>query len=107
MYSMPMPRKRELAAYILLAERGVLEYGEAIELLRRELCVTKRTARGIVKRLKRIGAVALVERNRSFHVVAKPPDVFLREIIDGYIRSRKQRCLGMTRAVLDEAAADE
>ena len=88
-----MPRRRELAAYRLLLEAGSLDLGEAVELLRSRLCTTKRTARGIVKRLRRIGAVRLVRRrDGGFTVVPVPPEELLRIITEGYVEARSRRC---------------
>ena len=90
---MPLPRRRELAAYRLLLEAGTLDLGEAIDLLRARMCVTKRTARGIVKRLRRIGAVRIVrERDGRLLVEPVPPNELLRIITDGYVESRSKRC---------------
>ncbi len=88
-----IPGKRELTALVLLYDKGPrLNLGEAIEILREELCVTKRTASNIVRRLRRIGAARVeVERERiSIEVVS--PDELLRRVAEAYLDGRKRRC---------------
>ncbi len=89
---MPVPRKRELAAYFLLVKAGRLNLGEAVELVSGTLCTTKRTARNIIKRLKRIGAVKIRVSGPEIIVEPLPPEVFLEKIVSGYIESRSSRC---------------
>jgi len=89
---LPVPRKRELAAYRLLVDAGRVDLGEAVDIISSRLCTTKRTARSIVKRLKRIGAVSTrVEGDR---IVVEPVDPleFLDKIVRGYIDARGSRC---------------
>jgi len=87
-------RRRELAAYLLLYRSRVGEYGEAVELVRRELCTTKRTARNIVKRLARVGALRIVRRGDRFLVEVREPLELIELMVGGYIASRRDRCRG-------------
>lgn len=89
------PRKREIAALWLLHERGPkLNLGAAVDILRAEFCVTKRTAVNIVKRLKRIGAVRIMRGDGEFIVEAVDPASFIAERASSYIASRRARCKG-------------
>lgn len=89
---MPVPKKRELAAYMVLYKSGVREYGEAIDLLSRELCTSRKTARNIIKRLRRIGALTLEIRGESIRVRLVGPEDLLGLITSGYIQVRRERC---------------
>ncbi len=91
---MALPRKRELAAYRLLLEAGELNLGEAVDLLSRRLCTTKRTARRIIKRLRRIGALEITVEGGAVRVRPLPPMDFLDRIIGGYVEARSKRCGG-------------
>ncbi len=87
------PKKREVAALWLLHERGPrLNIGVAIDVLREELCVTKRTASNIVKRLRRIGVVKIEREQDGFVVEAMDPTEFIGRYASSYIASRKGRC---------------
>ncbi|MEB2836475.1 MAG: hypothetical protein GSR80_001640 [Desulfurococcales archaeon] len=87
------PRKREWAALVALARRGgELSLGEAIDILRVDLCVTKRTARRIIKRLSRIGALSLEKSDGEITVKSVEPSVFLERLVDAYMAGRKRRC---------------
>jgi hypothetical protein len=90
---MRIPRKRELAALWLLYERGsTLNLGEALDILRSELCVTKRTARNIIKRLRKLGIVEVRVKEGELELkIGNPVDVFKR-VVDEYILQRKKRC---------------
>ncbi|BAN90160.1 hypothetical protein ACAM_0691 [Aeropyrum camini SY1 = JCM 12091] len=88
-----MPGKREVAAlYILYSLGPTLNYGEAVEALRERLCVTKRTARGIVKRLRRIGAAAIEVRGGEAVVTVESPEELLRRVAEAYVEGRRRRC---------------
>jgi len=88
----PVPRKRELAAYRLLLEAGRVDLGEAIDIISSRLCTTRRTARAIVKRLRRIGAVSTRVEDGRILVEPVAPLEFLDKIVRGYIESRGSRC---------------
>ncbi|GAB6147514.1 hypothetical protein [Stetteria hydrogenophila] len=89
------PRKREVAALWLLHERGpTLNLGEALGVLREELCVTKRTASNLLKRLRRLGAVKLETRGGGVVVEAVDPAEFIGRLASSYIAFRKGRCRG-------------
>lgn len=89
---MPVPRKRELAAYMILYKHGVREYGEAIDILSKELCTSRKTARNIIKRLKRIGALSLEKRGEHIGVGLVDPESLLWLIASGYVSARRERC---------------
>ena len=99
---MPVLKKREIAAYILLYKSDISEYGEAIDFLVRELCTSRKTARNIIKRLKRIGALKLETGETSIKMSVVDPLEFLELISSGYIDTRREKCLGMKRAVLSK-----
>jgi len=88
-----LPGKRELAALTILHGRGPrLEYGEAIELLREELCVTKRTARNIIKRLRRLSLVSITREGGVLVVEAESPCKAVELAVSGYLERRMRRC---------------
>ena len=90
---MRWPGKREVAALVLLHEAGpVLDVEEAAWVLRERLCVTKRTARNIIKRLKRLGAVRVRVDGGRVVVEAVDPCVFLSRLALAYAGSRRARC---------------
>ena len=89
---MGVPRRRELAAYLLLLEAGPMNLGDAIDLVRTRLCSNKKTARNIIKRLKRIGALRVVRREGEIIVEPLDPLDFLRVLTRGYIEARSRRC---------------
>ena len=69
--------------------------------MRSELCTTKRTARNIIKRLKRIGALEIVEEEGRFTVKTVDPSILLYRVAASYIDRRRKRC-PMKKAVLAE-----
>lgn len=88
-----LPRKRELAALAVLHRRGPrLNYGEAIEILSIELCVTRKTARNIVKRLRRIGSARIEVSGGSLTVEVESPDSLIYRVVETYLTGRKRRC---------------
>ncbi len=89
-----LPDRREIAAFYLISSSGPLEYGEALELLRSRLCVTKRTARRIIKRLRRLGLVSVERRGDVFTVTGVPVEVLVERIALNYIESRRRRMGG-------------
>ncbi|MEB3844254.1 MAG: hypothetical protein LRS48_01065 [Desulfurococcales archaeon] len=85
--------KRELAAYILLQYRGPLvELGEAVDVLSRELCMTRRTARAVIKRLRKNGLLTYIKRDNMILLEVKPLDQAARELLENYRRQRQDRC---------------
>ena len=84
-------KKRELAAMLILSELGRANIGEAITTLRAELCVTKRTAINIIKRLRKLGLVNVVARSND--IVVEPVEFCeaMRRIALTYINSRRAR----------------
>ena len=92
---MRLPKKRELAAlYILYSRGGDLNYLEAVELLRKEMCMNKKTARNVLKRLRKIGALTVYKAGGELRVKARSPWEFLEEKLQAYIGSRARRCMG-------------
>ncbi|MCE4620043.1 MAG: hypothetical protein F7C33_03365 [Desulfurococcales archaeon] len=84
--------KREIAAYLLLLDKGEINLGEAIDLVSMELCTTKRTARRIIKRLRRLGFLSLELEDKGARVRCKPPREVLERLVAGYIEKRRSRC---------------
>ena len=94
---MPGPRwpaKREVAALWVLSSLGRrVDLGVAVEELRARLCITKRTARGIVKRLRRLGALRLTRGpDGRVYVEPLPPEEFLAGYVYKYLEWRRGRC---------------
>ncbi|MEB3779506.1 MAG: hypothetical protein GSR85_04665 [Desulfurococcales archaeon] len=86
-------RRRELSAYMILYDRGpVINLGEAIDIVSKELCSTRRTARNIIKRLSRIKAIYIEKNEASIVIKVRDPVDFMREIAREYIITRKGKC---------------
>ncbi|MEB3861839.1 MAG: hypothetical protein GSR84_06430 [Desulfurococcales archaeon] len=84
-----LPRRREVAALYLLYSLGELELGEAISLLSRRLCMTRRTAHGVIKRLRRLGLVRYRRGPGGVILVrAVSPEELVRAIAEPYIAGR-------------------
>lgn len=93
MRALRLLRKREWASLALLHENGPrLEYGEAINLLRAGMCVTKRTARNIIKRLRSMGYASIAREGDRIVVEVVSPEEAMRKITDSYLSWRKARC---------------
>ena len=84
--------KREIAAYLLLLDKGEINLGDAIALVSNEFCTTRRTARRIVKRLSRLGFLSLEYDDKALRVRCKPPREVLEKLVSGYIEKRRARC---------------
>ena len=84
--------KREIAAYLLLLDKGEINLGEAIDLVSKELCTTKRTARRIIKRLRRLGFLSLELDDKGARIRCRPPREVLERLVAGYIEKRRARC---------------
>ena len=87
------PKKREWAALVILYDAGSkLNLGEALDILRERLCVTKRTARRIVGRLRKLGLLKLERREDSIIVSVQDPLHALRALAERYANMRRERC---------------
>lgn len=92
---MRMPGKRELAAlYLLHTMGGDLNYGEAIDILRTRMCMNKKTARNVVKRLRKIGALTVYKEGGELRVRVRSPWEYLEELLSHYVNVRSGRCAG-------------
>ncbi len=90
---MRFPRKREWAALVLLSRRlGEGNLGEALDILASEMCVTKRTARNIVKRLKRLGLADIIAVGEEIRIRVADPLEALERLTTAYIEGRRARC---------------
>ncbi len=89
--------KRELAAYILLGSRGEIELGEAIDLLSRELCMTRRVSRGVIKRLRKLKLLEYNKDNSKIIVKVKPIEQALAEFYKGYRSQRQKKCYALAK----------
>ena len=89
---MRVPKKREFAAYRLLLEYNEINLGEAVEYLSKNLCVPRRTARNIIKRLKRIGFIEIIFEESEPKLRVKPLPHVLNLLTDDYIEKRSKRC---------------
>ncbi len=88
-----LPGKRELAALLILWREGPdLNLEEALWLLRERLCVTKRTARNIVKRLRKLGLARVYSTGDELRVEVSDPCEALRAVAESYAERRASRC---------------
>ncbi len=63
-----------------------------MDILRLELCVTKRTARRIVKRLRRLGLASVLRERDSLVVEVINPAEALERLVLEYSARRRSRC---------------
>jgi predicted transcriptional regulator len=90
-----LPLPRELAALYILHRRGAdLNYGEAIDILRQGMCMNKKTARNVLKRLRKIGAVTVYKDGGELRVRVRSPWEYLEALLSSYIELRGARCRG-------------
>ncbi|MCE4625086.1 MAG: hypothetical protein F7C35_04400 [Desulfurococcales archaeon] len=89
--------KRELVSYYLLLRRGSMELGGAIELLSENLCMTKRAARRVIKRLKRLHLVKIKAGNGTLIIEARSAEEVLAETAEQYSESRRRRCYALAK----------
>jgi len=89
---MVMPRKRELAAYWILREYNeIVNYGTAIDLLRRNLCVTRKVAINIIKRLKKLGLIKVLVSENEVVIKVASFDRVIKQLVNTYINARRAR----------------
>jgi hypothetical protein len=88
------PKKREWAALLLLADRSPLNLGDAVDILKADMCVTKRTALRIIKRLKRLGLAKIESRGDGVIVSVLKPSEALAILVGRYLEGRRARCGG-------------
>ena len=92
---MRLPKKRELAALYILYSRGNdLNYLEAVELVKNNMCMNKKTARNVIKRLRKIGAITVYKAGGELRVKVMSPWEFLERKLQAYIESKAKRCMG-------------
>ncbi len=86
-------KKRELAAYIILYDKGPeINLGTAIDLIASRLCTTRRTARNIIKRLRKLNILSISKTSDAIVIRVKDPVDFIRDVTRGYIITRSSRC---------------
>ncbi|MEB3774494.1 MAG: hypothetical protein GSR86_06180 [Desulfurococcales archaeon] len=83
-----IPRRREVAALYLLYTYKPRDLGEAIDLVSTRLCTTRRTARRILKRLRRIGLLRVEKHGGALLVEVASPEDLVRAIAIPYISRR-------------------
>jgi len=91
------PRKREMLAYYILAANGKnIDYWDAIKILRETLCLTPRIARSVIKRLRNMNYIRIV--NTGTNIIIEPRDVssVFTEMIEKYSAERCRR-LGVSK----------
>jgi len=94
------PKKREWAALLILADKAPLNLGEALDLLKNQMCVTKKTALNIIKRLKRLGLARLEVTPSGVLVSILEPSEALRLLVNRYLEGRRVRCTRGKRKIL-------
>ena len=96
-------RRRELAAYYVLLEASPLNLGEAIDLLSGKLCMTRKVARSVVKRLRRLRLLYLEKGEGGLLVRVREPLEVLREDAHNYMEDRRRRCWALAKRYPEEA----
>ncbi len=93
-----VPKKRELTAlWLLYTKSSEMNLGMAIDLLRDELCMTKRTASNVIKRLRKLGLVEIRVHNDEIRLKAVSPLSLIENIASQYIELRRKRCKAIRR----------
>jgi DNA-binding FadR family transcriptional regulator len=87
-------KRREMAALWLLGSSasGPMNLGDAMDLLCREMCVSRKTARAVIKALARLGLASVSVVGGEVKVKAVDPSYYVREVALSYIEARKGRC---------------
>jgi len=80
------------ALWLLNTNGGNINLGEALDLLSQEMCVTRKTARSIIKALAHLGLASISVDGGEVKVKAVDPSHYVREVALSYIRGRKDRC---------------
>jgi len=88
------PRKREWAALLILADKSPLNLGDAVIVLKNNMCVTKKTALRIIKRLRRLGLAKVETAKDGMVVSVLKPSEALSLLVGRYLEGRRSRCLG-------------
>ncbi len=94
--------KREMAAYTILLDMGEADLGIALDLLSSRICTTKRTARRIVKRLKRLGLLRLYIKHEKIIIYPIPPSEVLHRATEEYLAWRRERCYAYSKRNVEE-----
>jgi len=85
--------KREWAALVLLYDNGPsLNLGRAIDILREELCSSKKVAASIIRRLRRLGYLMVEKDDDEILVRVADPQSVLRSLVESYLEGRRYRC---------------
>ncbi len=89
--------KRELASYALLLKYKELNYGDAIDLLRRELYMTKKVASNTLRRLRRLNLIQLEKREDSLVIKPVSPELVLEKTLNEYKENRRKRSYALAK----------
>ncbi len=89
--------RREQAAYALLLRLGRTNRGVAVDSLRTQLCMTKRTAENVLRRLQRLGLVRVEVTGTSIEVEARDPHEVIFEDAEKYIAERRRKCHALSK----------
>ena len=95
--------RREMAAYYLLLSAGPrINLGDAVDLLARRMCMTKRTARNVVKRLRKLGIARVISIGDELIVELRSPLELMGEDSDRYIAERRRKCWALAKRTAEE-----
>lgn len=86
--------KRELAAAILLHKAygsNTVNLGLILDMLVKEMGVTRRTALNIVKRLRKLGFLSVKHTGTSIDVEVRNPCSVIENVMLEYVRARRER----------------
>ncbi|MCX8196288.1 MAG: BlaI/MecI/CopY family transcriptional regulator [Acidilobaceae archaeon] len=87
--------KRELAASIIMYKKfgeGEANLEDLVSLLREEMCLTRRSAMNVIKRLRKLGFLEVRAGGRSIAAILRNPLEPLEAMASSYVSSRKGRC---------------
>ncbi len=85
-------KKRELVAYYLLcSNENTWNIGDAVDFLVSKLCLSKKTAYNIFRRLRRLG---LLRRQVDLVYKCVPFKVYIERIVEDYVYTRSERGCG-------------
>ncbi|MCE4617793.1 MAG: hypothetical protein F7C32_04335 [Desulfurococcales archaeon] len=87
------PDKRELTAFIILASKTgkTLNLGEAQDILAKELCISRRVARSILKKLRNLGLARIKLLKEEVQVELLDLEEGMKMLAERYATERRLR----------------
>ena len=84
-----------LVYYLLATAGGIIEYGEALNLLKGRLCITPRVGKNVLKKLRNSGYISIVNKGDKIIIKTEPPEKVFIAMISEYGNNHCRK-LGIT-----------